>query len=98
MTTAQPTEYGTARTIVAQPGNGTRYLIVFGRDFVALPDFGTAATMTPFPAEAGYIAEKLGLNKTDAQAVFDALRSAVGQPAEPAESGESYSRIELDEV
>jgi hypothetical protein len=75
MSTPQPTEHGTARTIVAQPGNGTRYFIVFGPDFVALPDFGVAATMDPHPVEYGYVQTKLQLTETDAKAVFEALRA-----------------------
>jgi hypothetical protein len=76
MTEPRPAEYGTATTVVAQPGNGTRYLIVYGRDFVALPEFRAAAAMTPWPAEAGYFEQKLGLSRPDAEAVFKALRDA----------------------
>jgi len=72
----------TIRTIVHTPGNGTRYAIVVGRipgpygeSFVALPDFGVAATMSPYPAEWGYIAEKLHLSEPDAREVFAALRA-----------------------
>lgn len=74
MSTPQPTEHGEARTLVAQPGNGSRYFIVYGPNFVALPDFGVAATCTPFPAEYTYLQTKLGLrNDEDAKAVFNAL-------------------------
>lgn len=72
---------GTATTLVVEPGNGTRYFIVYGEEFVALPDFGKAATMTPHPAEWGYIASKLDLKDTDAREVFKALnpdRTATG--------------------
>jgi len=62
-----------ATVIISEPGNGTRYRIVYGSDFVALPDFGVAATMSPHPVEYGYIQQKLGLTETDARAVFAAL-------------------------
>ena len=79
MTTPQPTETGAAKTLVVCPGNGTRYFIVYGRDFVALPDFGVAATCTPFPAEHTYLQTKLNLrNEEDAKHVFEALRTAGG--------------------
>jgi hypothetical protein len=66
---------------IYQPGNGTRYAIVWGtvgggEPFVALPDFGKAATMTPYPAEHLYVAEKLGISEADAKHVFDAIRQA----------------------
>lgn len=68
------------RTIIHTPGNGTRYAIVFGTipggdPFVALPDFGVAATMSTHPAEWGYVAEKLHLSEPDAREVFAALRA-----------------------
>ncbi len=76
MSTPQPTERETAKVIIVQPGNGTRYKIVYGNDFVALPDFEVAATCTPFPAEYGYLQHKLGLkNAEDAKAIFEALRA-----------------------
>jgi len=52
---------------------GTRYNIVYGTDFVALPDFGVAARMDPHPTEFSYIATKLRLSETDAKAVWNAL-------------------------
>ena len=69
--------------ITHMPGNGTRYAIVFGTiqggdQFVALPDFGVAATMTWHPAEWGYVAEKLGLSEVDAREVFAALQLWAG--------------------
>ena len=70
MTTPQN---GTARTVTVEPGNGNRYFIVYGDDFVALPDFGVAATMTPHPVEFSYIATKLRLGEQDAKAVWNAL-------------------------
>lgn len=76
MSTPQPTKRllpNATKAMVVQPGNGTRYFIVYGDNFVALPDFGVAATMSPHPADWGYIAEKLSLSKPDAQAVFAAL-------------------------
>lgn len=71
----------TATVFTVEPGNGTRYVIVHGTDnngnpFVALPDFGTAATCTPYPAEHMYLAEKLRISEADALQVFRALRSA----------------------
>jgi hypothetical protein len=76
MSTPQPTERETAKVIIVQPGNGTRYKIVYGRDFVALPDFDVAATCTPFPAEYGYLKTKLNLrNDEDAKVIFEALRA-----------------------
>jgi len=68
-----PAKRGTAKTITVEPGNGNRYFIVYGDDFVALPDYGVAATMTPHPVEYGYIMTKLQLTKPDAIAVFEAL-------------------------
>jgi len=68
-----PAKRGTAKTITVEPGNGNRYFIVYGDDFVALPDYGVAATMTPHPVEYGYIMSKLQLTKPDAIAVFEAL-------------------------
>ena len=77
MSTPQRTVYGEdATTIEWQPGNGSRYFIVYGRDFVALPDFGVAATCTPFPAEYTYLQTKLNLrNAEDAKQVFAALQT-----------------------
>jgi hypothetical protein len=66
-------ETGVANTITIEPGNGTRYFIVYGADFVALPDFGVAATCTPHPNEHTYLASKLKLNDVDARVVFEAL-------------------------
>jgi hypothetical protein len=51
----------------------TRYAIVHGSDFVALPDFGVAARMDPHPSEFSYVASKLRLSETDAKAVWNAL-------------------------
>ena len=101
MSTKTP-EHGIAKTLVVEPGNGSRYFIVYGTDFVALPDFNTAATMTPFPNEYGYIQSKLGLSKRDAKVVFEALR-ATRVPAEDDERGpnarfQMYSREGNDEV
>lgn len=62
-----------AQTLVVEPGNGSRYFIVYGTDFVALPDFGVAATMTPHPVEYTYLRDKLRLTDKDARAVFAAL-------------------------
>lgn len=73
MSARTPAIPGTASTLVVEPGNGTRYFIVYGDNFVALPDFNVAATMTPHPAEHGYIADKLRLSDTDAREVFKAL-------------------------
>ena len=67
-------------SMVCMPGNGTRYFIVWGEDFVALPDFRKSATMTPFPYEWSYIAEKLDLSEADAHAVFTALHAARPTP------------------
>lgn len=78
MSTPQPTEHllpSAAKAIIVQPGNGTRYFIVFGSDFVALPDFGVAATMSPHPVEYGYVQTKLQLTEADAKVVFEALRN-----------------------
>lgn len=69
---------------VHTPGNGTRYWVIAGvgedgTPWVALPDFGKAATMewrgytTP-----GYVQEKLGLGVTDAKAISKFL-TEVGQ-------------------
>jgi hypothetical protein len=73
MSTPTPPIPGTASTLVVEPGNGSRYFIVYGSDFVALPDFGVCATMTPHPVEHTYIATKLRLNDLDARIVFAAL-------------------------
>lgn len=73
MSIRTPAIPGTASTLVVEPGNGSRYFIVYGEDFVALPDYGVAATMTPHPVEHGYIATKLQLTDADARAVFKAL-------------------------
>lgn len=56
------------------PGNGTRYWVIVGEDedgtpFVALPDFGKAATMAYRHAHVSYVAQKLGLSDPDAEAV-----------------------------
>ena len=68
-----------AHVFMAEPGNGTRYQIVLGytvtgEPFVAIPNFGKAAVMDPYPIEAGYVGQKLGLNEADATAVFDAIK------------------------
>jgi hypothetical protein len=81
-----PNRTDNIRSLVTEPGNGGRYFIVYGDEFVALPDFGRAATMTPFPVEPGYIADKLDLGWDDAQAVFDALRADRDARADRAES------------
>ena len=96
-------EHGTAKTLVVEPGNGLRYFIVYGTDFVALPDFNTAATMTPFPNEHGYIQSKLGLSERDAKAVFEALRSTQVPAEDPDDRGpnarfQMYSRTGNDAV
>jgi hypothetical protein len=76
MSTPQPTERETAKVIIVQPGNGTRYKIVYGPNFVALPDFEVAATCDPFPVEYTYLQYKLNLkNAEDAKAIFEALRA-----------------------
>ena len=65
------------------PGNGSRYLIVYGttdegEPFVALPGFHTAAICTPYPVEHTYLAQKLRISEPDALAVFDAIRDDAG--------------------
>lgn len=74
MPTPAPLVYGPPATVILYtPGNGFGYRIVYGHDFVCLPDFGKAATMSPHPAEWTYVAEKLDLVERDAKAVFEAL-------------------------
>jgi len=68
-----------AHAFIAEPGNGTRYVIVVGitatgEPFVAVPNLGTSAVMDPYPVEAGYVASKLGLNFADGEAIFEAIR------------------------
>ena len=67
--------YDTA-TAVTYNARSTSYRVIYGHDWVALPDFGVAARMDPHPVEWSYIAEKLrGLSETDAKAVWNALNS-----------------------
>lgn len=58
---------------VTYDARSTRYRIIFGADFVALPDFGVAARMDPHPVEFSYVMSKLRLSETDAKAVWNAL-------------------------
>lgn len=66
------------KTRTVEPGNGTRYRMVWGEiagePFVALPDMHSAATMSLHPAEEGYVMAKLGINRPDALAVLAVLR------------------------
>lgn len=63
---------GKSYQAVAEPGNSTRYWVVVGTDadgngFVALPDFGVAATMAwEWHVVPSYVREKLGRKLTDA--------------------------------
>lgn len=66
------------RTAVHEPGNGTRYMIIWGAvdgvPFIALPDFGRAAVAAHRPVEHTYLASKLSISEPDALAVFEFLR------------------------
>lgn len=70
------------QSTVVEPGNGTRYAVVWGnidlgngvgQPFIALPDFNVSATMSITPVEAGYIASKLGISLPDAEVVLAVL-------------------------
>ena len=63
-----------------EPGNGTRYVLLLtfladGSAVLSLVNFGRCARLSGVPGEAGYLAEKLGIGRVDAEAVYKWLDS-----------------------
>lgn len=66
------------KSAVHCPGNGTRYMIVWGvvddEPYIAIPNFSRASVMAHLPVEHTYIMEKLKISEPDALAILDFMR------------------------